>query len=147
MGGTPPSQETLGIVDIPNYYFAGAMTLGREYMSPRGYVSESRLGDRAYIGTFEIRAPGLPFNIFEFVKIFGIGKPTFALISDIGYAWLSGGKVSDPIGTAGYELRLSLNVAKVPLFIFSYGWAQEFKDWSDNKAPNQYLQMTLINPF
>ena len=49
MGGTPPSQETLGIVDIPNYYFAGAMTLGREYMSPRGYVSESRLGDLSLI--------------------------------------------------------------------------------------------------
>ena len=147
MGGTPPSQETLGIVDIPNYYFVGAMTLGREYMSPRGYVGESRLGDRAYIGTFEIRAPELPINIFEFVKIFGIGNPTFALISDIGNAWLSGGKISDPITTAGYELRLSLNVAKVPLFIFSYGWAQEFKDWSDNKNPNQYLQMTLINPF
>ena len=60
---------------------------------------------------------------------------------------MSGGKISDPIATAGYELRLSLNVAKVPLFIFSYGWAQEFKDWSDNKNPNQYLQMTLINPF
>ena len=63
--------------------------------------------------------------------------------------------------TTGLEFRLALSLAKSPLFIFSYGWAQENNKWSDDLdkliemeegdvidvGPKPYFQMTLINPF
>ena len=155
--GSPPSQEQIGIVNIPNYYFGGSITPGREYMSPRGY-SGSQLGNQAFMGTVELRAPVLPLNIIEVLKIIQFGRPTFALFSDFG-------RITDSkeelILTTGAELRFSILLANSPLFMFSYGWAQTPGQWSEdwNKindpgydqsieiGPKPYFQMTLINPF
>jgi hypothetical protein len=145
--GIPPSQERLGIFDIPNYYFMGTTTPGREYMSPRGYKGDSRFGTKAYMGTLELRAPVLPLSLVEVLKVLKLGSPTFALISDFGNAWTSQENEQDFIVTTGYEFRLALNFANVPLLIFSYGIAQEKSMWSDGIYPEPYFQMTLINPF
>ena len=146
MIGTPPSQETLGIVDLRNYYFTGATTPGREYMSPRGFTGAPRLGEKAFMSTFELRAPVLPISIFELLKSIKIGMPTFALISDMGNAW-SNNSPQEMIITTGYEWRASINIGNEPLLIFSYGWAQEQEKWSEGIQPEPYFQTTLINPF
>jgi len=49
--------------------------------------------------------------------------------------------------TLGYEFRMSLKIANVPLLTFSYGIAQEKYMWDDGQSPQSYFQMTLINPF
>ena len=146
-GGVLPSQETLGIVNIPNYYLMGAMTPGREYMSPRGFAGEPRFGKRAFMGTLELRAPIIPISFAEFFKIIKLGSPTFALISDFGNAWNNQIDNQEMILTTGYEFRTSLMITNVPLIILSYGFAQEHAMWSDGIIPDSYFKMTLINPF
>jgi hypothetical protein len=143
--GKPLPQDQLGIFDIPNYYIAGAFVPGREYMSPRGF-SGARYGDQAFMGTVELRLPAVPISVVEILKIIQIGNPTFALISDFGNAWKEGEEQQDLILTTGAEFRVALSLAKSPLFIFSFGWAQENNKWSDG-SPDPYFQMTLINPF
>ena len=145
LSGKPLAQDTLGIFDIPNYYIAGSFVPGREYMSPRGF-SGARYGKQAFMGTVELRAPAAPFQFVEILKIIQLGNPTVALISDFGNAWNNDEEKDDLIMTTGLEFRFALSLAKSPLFIFSYGWAQENNKWSDG-SPDPYFQMTLINPF
>ena len=144
--GSPPSQETPGIVNIPNFYFMGTLTPGREYMSPRGYY-KNRLGDKAFMGTIELRAPVVPINFIELLRVIKFGMPTFAIISDYANAWSNSSDIDKMIITAGYEFRASINIERIPLITFSYGWAQEIEDWSNNIEPDPYFQLTLINPF
>ena len=80
------------------------------------------------------------------LKIIQLGNPTVALISDFGNAWYRDENKENLIITTGLEFRFALSLAKSPLFIFSYGWAQEYNKWSD-RSPDPYFQMTLINPF
>ena len=160
LSGDPLAQDTLGIFDIPNYYIAGAFVPGREYMSPRGF-SGSRYGDQAFMGTLELRVPMIPVNIVEIIKIIQIGNPTVALISDFGNAWNDADELQDMILTTGAEFRFALSLARSPLFIFSFGWAQSPEKWGYDWdkylklnegdivdfGPKPYFKMTLINPF
>ena len=152
LDGDPPNQESLGIYDIPNFYISGVSTPGREYMSPRGYRksnNEYYQGNRAYMGTLEFRTPVLPISVFEALKVFKIGMPSIVLFSDFGSAWENNFNSENIIITSGSELRLSFNLISEPIFIFSYGWAQEIDMWSekDFQIPKPYLQLSLINPF
>ena len=147
ISGLPPNQEKLGIFDIPNFYIMGSITPGREYMSPRGFNKPSRLGEMAYLGTLELRAPILPINILDFFKFISVGKPTVALISDFGDAWSKGVEREEFIIQAGAEFRIFMSLASLPIFTFSYGWAQSIKDWNNEVVPKSYFQLTLINPF
>ena len=154
------NQDQLGLFNIPNYYISGTFVPGREYMSPRG-SSVVRFGEKAFMGTLEFRAPAAPFQIVEMLKIIQIGNPTFAFISDFGNAWYDKNPEKDLIVTTGVEFRTALSLAKSPLFILSYGWAQTTKKWSEDFdkvlsqgegevltiGPKPYFQMTLINPF
>ena len=79
MSGDPTDQEKLGSINIPNYYISGTLTPGREYMTPRGYPGK-KMGDQAFMGTMELRAPVFPLDIIEVLKVIKFGKPTFALI-------------------------------------------------------------------
>jgi hypothetical protein len=111
--------------------------------------------------TVELRAPAAPFQLVEILKIIQLGNPTVALISDFGNAWDNDGVKKDLIMTTGVEFRFALSLAKSPLFIFSYGWAQTPAEWGDDWkkyvnlkkgekvdfGPHPYFQMTLINPF
>ena len=124
----------------------GSVTPGREYMSPRGYPG-SRFGTEAFMGTFEFRLPIVPINIIEAFRVLKLGMPTFALITDFGNAWSNTKETEEIIITTGAEFRFSINLAAAPIFIFSYGWAQEPKEWEADNTPNSYLQLTLINPF
>ena len=160
LSGKPLAQDTLGIFDIPNYYIAGSFVPGREYMSPRGF-SGARYGKQAFMGTVELRAPAAPFQFVEILKIIQLGNPTVALISDFGNAWNNDGDKEDLIMTTGLEFRLALSLAKSPLFIFSYGWAQSPEKWGNDLeklaemeegdvidvGPKPYFQLTLITPF
>ena len=146
INGTPPTQDSLGIFNIPNFYLMGSVTPGREYMSPRGYTG-SRFGTEAFMGTFEFRLPIVPINIIEAFRVLKLGRPTFALITDFGNAWSNAKETEEIIITTGAEFRFSINLAAAPIFIFSYGWAQEPKEWEADNNPNPYLQLTLINPF
>ena len=87
VSGNSPNQETPAIVDIPNYYLMGAITPGREYMAPRGFSGRPRFGNRAFMGTIELRTPILPVDFLELLNIIKLGSPTFALVSDFGDAW------------------------------------------------------------
>ena len=160
LSGNLLPQDILGVFDIPNYYIAGTFVPGREYMSPRGF-SGARYGDQAFMGTLEFRAPALPINVVEILKVIQIGNPTFALISDFGNAWKDGEEQQELILTTGAEFRFALSLAKSPLFIFSFGWAQTPEKWGvdwrkysnlqkDEEVdfgPKPYFLMTLINPF
>ena len=113
------------------------------------------------MGTVELRAPAAPFQFVEILKIIQLGNPTVALISDFGNAWNNDGDKEDLIVTTGLEFRFALSLAKIPLFIFCYGWAQTPAEWRDDWekyvnlkkgeivdfGPHPYFQMTLINPF
>tara|TARA_Y100001968_G_scaffold2349_1_gene1988 strand:+ start:494 stop:3439 length:2946 start_codon:yes stop_codon:yes gene_type:complete len=151
LDGDPPNQESLGIYDIPNFYIMGVSTPGREYMSPRGYRkgdSEYYQGNRAYMGTLELRTPVLPISVFEALKVFKIGMPSFVLFSDFGSAWENNFNSENIIITSGAEIRLSFNLISEPIFIFSYGWAQDTENWfGDPHIPEPYLQLSLVNPF
>ena len=125
----------------------GSITPGREYMSPRGFSKPSRLGEMAYLGTLELRAPILPINIVDIFKFISVGNPTFALISDFGDAWYKGVGREEFIIQSGAEFRISMSLATLPIFTFSYGWAQSIKDWKNEVIPQSYFQLTLINPF
>jgi hypothetical protein len=116
-------------------------------MSPRGFTGNPRLGEQAFMGTMELRAPVLPFSILEILKGIKIGMPTFALISDLGNAWSNNSESQEMIFTRGYEWRTSLNIGNAPFLIFSYGWAQEHEKWEEGIEPEPYFQTTLINPF
>ena len=152
LDGDPPNQESVGIFDIPNFYITGVSTPGREYMSPRGYRidnGEYSRGDRAYMGTLELRTPVIPINVFEAINVFKIGMPSIVLFSDFGNAWENSFNSENTIITSGLELRLSFNLLSEPIFIFSYGLAQEIDMWTekDFQIPEPYLQLSLINPF
>ena len=99
------------------------------------------------MGTLELRAPVLPLSLVEVLKVFKLGSPTVALISDFGNAWTNQIDEKDIILTTGYEFRMAFNFANVPILIFSYGLAQEQSMWSDGIDPEPYFQMTLVNPF
>lgn len=147
MSGNPPNQEQLGIVNIPNYYIMGSTTPGREYMSPRGFSGPSKLGTKAYLGTFEFRAPVLPINILQAFRIINIGNPTFALISDFGDAWTNKRDSKKLVVQVGAEFRMSISLTSIPVFTFSYGWAQSPRKWNKELVPDPYFQLTVINPF
>ena len=158
VSGSYPPQEQPGLVNIPNYYFAGQYVPGREYMSLRGW-SNMRLGNNAFMGTTEIRLPILPLNILEFFRTLKLGQPTFAIISDFGNAWNNNKQLDPLIITAGIEARLSILLRDVPILTLSYGLAQRPKEWENsfkgfiksNKQgfnfPEPYFRLVLINPF
>jgi hypothetical protein len=50
--------------------------------------------------------------------------------------------MDDWLFTGGYELRFN-----VLGFVLAYGTAQDFNRWKDNEIPNNYLRLTLVNPF
>ena len=98
-----------------------------------------------------MRAPIIPLSVFEVLKVLKLEKPTVVLFTDIATV-MSNRKRSTE--TTGIEFRLAMTLANVPLFIFSYGWAQEWKyygvyqhDLDLLRTPNPYFQMTLINTF
>ena len=71
------------------------------------------------------------------------------LFSDFGNAWENNFNSENIIITSGAEIRLSFNLISEPLFIFSYGWAQDAKNWFKDKSniSEPYLQLSLVNPF
>ena len=147
ISGQPPAQETAGLVDIPTNYYAGQFVLGKEHMSPRGWEG-ANLGDRAFMGTAEIRSPLIDLSLFEILKIVKAGKLSFAYISDFGRVW--GSQNSDWVATAGVEGRLALIFGNMPVVIYSMGIAQTFDQWSENpnaEGIGPYVRLALVNPF
>jgi len=147
ISGKPPAQETAGIVDIPSSYYAGQIIFGKEHMSPRGFEG-SILGNRAFMGSAELRGPLLNLNILEIFKFVKAGKLSFSCISDFGKVW--GSQNDDWIVTAGAEARLAVILGNIPFFIYSMGIAQTVEQWSEN--PNAdgiqpYIRLALVNPF
>ena len=151
--GNYPSQESLGVFDVPNFYIMGTSTPGREYMSPRGYIKkpmgEYKTGTKAMMATLELRTPALPISIFESLRVFKVGMPSVVVFTDIANAWTNVFRGHETIASSGAEIRLSFNLLSEPLFIFSYGWAQETEIWLKDKPnkPEPYLQFSLVNPF
>ena len=116
--------------------------------------NQYQIGDKALLNTLELRAPVIPLNVIEILKFIKLGQPTIALISDIGTAWDSKLTYNSFIKTSGVEFRFALTFSNMPLFIFSYGLAQENKKWAESlkfndqtQLPEPYFQWTLINPF
>ena len=147
ISGSPPNQETTGLVDIPTNYLAGQIILGKEHMSPRGYTG-SILGSSAFIGTAEFRSPLINLNIIQILKIIKAGKISFSIISDYGKVW--GSENEDWVVTAGIESRISLLIGNFPLLVYSAGIAQTSNDWSKNpdaKNVDPYFRLALVNPF
>lgn len=147
VSGNSPNQETPAIVDIPNYYLMGTITPGREYMAPRGFSGKPRFGNRAFMGTIELRTPILPVDFLELLNIIKLGSPTFALVSDFGDAWDSKLNIKKSVMTYGFEFRTAFKIANMPVIILGYGFAQKPSLWSKQISPDSYLKMTLINPF
>ena len=116
-------------------------------MSPRGWDG-ANLGDRAFMGTAEIRSPLIDLSLFEILKIVKAGKLSFAYISDFGRVW--GSQNSDWVATAGVEGRLALIFGNMPVVIYSMGIAQTFDQWSENpnaEGIGPYIRLALVNPF
>ena len=116
-------------------------------MSPRGFSGSPRLGNRAFMGTIEFRAPILAVDFLELLKIIKLGSPTFALVSDFGDAWDSKLNIKKSVITYGFEFRTAFKIANMPVIILGYGFAQKPSLWSKQISPDSYLKMTLINPF
>jgi hypothetical protein len=98
------------------------------------------------MGTVEFRSPGIKLNLAQ-ALIFQLSDLSFALISDFGNAWQSGETQEDILVTAGYELRATLRLMKMPLFVIGFGQAQTIDAWKNEVSPSSYFRLTLINPF
>ena len=147
VSGNPPAQETAGLVDIPSNYYAGQIIFGKEHMSPRGWRG-SNLGDRAFMGSAELRSPLLNLSILEVMRVIKAGKLSFLCISDFGKVW--GSENNDWIITTGLEARLAIIIGNMPLFIYSAGIAQTIDQWSENpraEGVQPYIRLALVNPF
>jgi Tol biopolymer transport system component len=150
MYGDPPAQEYVGLSNDPNLYLPGGImdegVFGiQENYNPRGWEGV-RLGDRLLFGTLEYRfplMPKLPINVLGLT----LGSLSGALLSDYGNAWTAGEPAGQWVVTAGYELKLALQMEKIPLLIFSLGKAQTWDEWQNNEDPTSYARLVLINPF
>ena len=144
-GDNYPSQEFVGITKDANFYLMGGTLPWKENMNLRGW-DDNRLGNRAFMGTVEFRSPGIKLNLAQ-ALIFQLSDLSFALISDFGNAWQSGETQEDILVTAGYELRATLRLMKMPLFVIGFGQAQTIDAWKNEVSPSSYFRLTLINPF
>ena len=147
VSGNPPAQETAGLVDISSNYYAGQIIFGKEHMSPRGWEG-SNLGDRAFMGSAELRSPLLNLSVLEIMRVIKAGKLSFSCISDFGKVW--GSENNDWVITAGLEARLAIIIGNMPLFIYSAGIAQTLDQWSQNpngEGIGPYIRLALVNPF
>ncbi len=146
-GENYPAQETLGLTNDNNLYIMGKSTPWKENLNLRG-LDQLRLGDRAYLGTIELRTPGIEKNIVQALG-FQLSDLSLALISDFGNAWNSNADEKEKmIITSGYELRAAFKFMNLPLLVFGYGQAQELEEWANgNYNPETYFRLTLINPF
>jgi hypothetical protein len=151
MTGKPPAQDSLGLTrDLPIYYALGNIDLGviaiPESHNPRGWEGV-RLGDRLVFGSAEIRFPILlriPINVLGFT----LGSVSGAMFTDFGNVWNSGIQVgNDWIITAGYELKVALQIVNLPLLNFAFGEGQTLDEWRDRQTPRKYARLALINPF
>ena len=93
----------------------------------RGW-NDWRLGDRLIFGSLETRI--------------GNNKLVFAQFIDFGNCWYVGQKSDDWLYTGGFEMRINSGI-----IVIAYGSAQDFNRWREKKNPNNYLRMTLVNPF
>jgi outer membrane protein assembly factor BamA len=128
LGNKPPPQDMPAITNDTPIYMGGSNILGSdEVIHLRGW-DDWRLGDRLVFGTFESR----------------IGSPQASLAAflDFGNVWFADSGMDDWLLTGGYELRFN-----VLGFVLAYGTAQDFNRWKDNEIPNNYLRLTLVNPF
>ena len=147
VSGNPPAQETAGLVDIPSNYYAGQIIFGKEHMSPRGWEG-SNFGDRAFMGSAELRSPLLDISVLEIMRVIKAGKLSFSCISDFGKVW--GSENNDWVITTGLETRLAITIGNMPLFIYSAGIAQTIDRWSENpraEGVQPYIRLALVNPF
>ena len=128
-GDKIPAQDLPSITNNSPIYLMGKNILGlNEVIHLRGW-NHWRIGDRLIYGTIEPRVGNSKFILSSYV--------------DFGNAWSSGKLAdSDILFTGGYEFRLNLG-----LVVLSYGAAQDFNRWKNNKSPYNYLQMALVNPF
>ena len=127
-GDNPPPQDMPAITNDTPIYIGGNNNLGPdEVIHLRGW-DNWRLGETMIFGTFEARIGAPQFSIAAFV--------------DHGNAWSADGDKEDWLFTGGYEARVN-----VLGFIIAYGTAQDFNQWKDNVIPENYLRLTLINPF
>jgi hypothetical protein len=128
LGDNPPSQDMPAITNDTPFYLAGNNILGSdEVIHLRGW-NDWRLGDRLIYGTIESR----------------VGTPQLSLTAflDFGNAWYAVQTPDDWLFTGGYELRVNIG-----FIVLAYGTAQDFNRWRDGENPNNYLRMTLVNPF
>jgi hypothetical protein len=127
-GTNPPSQDMPAITNDTPLYLGGKNFLGAdEVVHLRGW-DDWRFGNRMIFGTVEPR-----------IKL---GKIVFTGFTDFGNVWYSDAKMDDWLVTAGYELRLDLFG-----LILAYGTAQEIQKWKDDDIPQNYVRLSLVNPF
>lgn len=127
-GDNPPPQDMPAITNDTPVYIGGQNALGPyEVVHLRGW-NDWRLGDTMVFGTFEARV--------------GSPKLSLAAFVDHGNVWFADGKKEDWLLTGGYEARFN-----VLGFVLAYGTAQDFNQWKDNLVPDNYVRLTLVNPF
>ena len=127
-GINPPPQDMPAITNDTPLYFNGQNILGTdEVVHLRGW-NDWKKGNRMIFGTIEPRLK--------------LGKFVFAGYTDFGNAWDSNTGTDDWIVTAGLELRMYLFG-----FVVAYGTAQKFEQWKSDKIPENYLRLSLVNPF
>ncbi|MCS5647204.1 MAG: hypothetical protein NZ838_13875, partial [Candidatus Marinimicrobia bacterium] len=128
LGDKPPAQDMPAITNDTPIYMGGSNILGSdEVIHLRGW-DDWRLGDRLVFGTFESRI--------------GAPQASLAAFLDFGNAWYADGEKADWLFTGGYELRINIG-----FIVLAYGTAQDFNRWRESESPNNYLRMTLVNPF
>jgi hypothetical protein len=128
LGDKPPPQDMPAITNDTPIYMGGSNILGSdEVIHLRGW-DDWRLGDRLVFGTFESRI--------------GAPQASLAAFLDFGNAWYADGEKADWLFTGGYELRINIG-----FIVLAYGTAQDFNRWRESESPNNYLRMTLVNPF
>jgi hypothetical protein len=128
LGDKPPPQDMPAITNDTPIYMGGSNIFGSdEVIHLRGW-DDWRLGDRLVFGTVESRI--------------GAPQASLAAFLDFGNAWYAGGEKADLLFTGGYELRVNIG-----FIVLAYGTAQDFNRWRERESPNNYLRMTLINPF
>lgn len=144
--GNPFPQDRIWFsTDMPVYISGtrGTAIFG-ENLSPRGWSDEPIIGETMLFNTIELRRK-LPIDVP--VEAFGnkLGKLSVAIFQDYGAIINETNYTS--IQTLGYEAKICILNLNTPVLFLSYGEAQTLDSWLLKNKPNQYVQVSLVNPF
>jgi len=150
--GNYASQDSLGFNDDVSLYLMGNAVIGsalaniintRENYYLRGSTAIVT-GERLFMATLELRMPVLPSLPVHFFGI-KIGESVISPYLDYGKVWDSDRETENV--TSGIEMRTAIRVGKIPVLHIGYGLGNSLSAWGQDRSPQYFVRLALVNPF